>query len=106
MSAIAKLTLQNGVGDNGAQRMGLKFTHRGYQLTSVSTRNEDGSYQARVSIVQMNAGAPRSQRFADFERFSEQSGADRRAIEGAKSWIDDQYWVARTTFPTDFATLA
>ena len=86
--------------------MGLKLTHRGYHLTSISTRNEDGSYQARVSIVQMNAGAPRSQRFADFETFSDRSEADERAIEGAKSWIDDQYWVARAAFPTDFATIA
>ena len=86
--------------------MSLKTTHRGYQLTPVSTRNEDGSYQARVSIVQMNDGATRSQRFADFETFAERSGADARAIAGAKSWIDDQYQLARTAFPTDFATLA
>ena len=86
--------------------MGLKLTHRGYHLTSISTRNEDGSYQARVSIVQTIAGALRSQRFVDFETFSDQSGADVRAIEGAKTWVDDQHWAARAAFPTDFATFA
>jgi len=86
--------------------MSSKITHRGYLLTPVSTRNDDGSYQARVSIVQMNADATRSQRFADFETFAERAAADERAIAGARSWIDDQALVARAAFPTDFATLA
>ena len=82
-----------------------KFIYKGYQLAPITTRNEDGSYQARVAIMRVGAERPRSQRFVDFEAFRDPVEADKRAIEGGKVWIEHQIRLAVTSFPTDFATL-
>ena len=85
--------------------MNSTFLYKGYQLATMTTRNDDGSYQARVAIMLASAARPCSQRFADFETFLDRAEAEERAIEGGKAWIDDQLALAGRSFPTDFATL-
>ena len=63
--------------------------YKGYQLATTTTRDaDDDLYQARVAIVTLSGDRPRSQRFVDFETYTDRETADARAIAGGKEWID------------------
>lgn len=87
--------------------MQLKCFHEGYYLASMTTANGDGAgkYRARVAIMVLDGERTRSQRFVDFEDFSDEAEANERAIAGAKEWIDLQLRQSRIALRTDFASL-
>jgi hypothetical protein len=85
--------------------MNSKIRYRDYRLTAVSTLDLDGKYRSRVALTVARPGRPLSQRFIDFESFVTKEAADERAITAGKLWIDDQYRIASTAFPTEFDTL-
>jgi hypothetical protein len=87
--------------------MQLKCLHEGYILASLTTANGDGvgKYRARVAIMVLDGERTRSQRFVDFEDFTDETEANERAIAGGKDWIDLQLRQKQVAFPTDFATL-
>jgi hypothetical protein len=88
--------------------MQLKCLHKGYYLASMTTANGDGvgKYRARVAIMVLDGERTRSQRFVDFEDFTDETEANERAIAGGIDWIDLQLRQSRIAFPTDFSTLS
>lgn len=63
-------------------------TYKGYIVTDLTTRTEDGRYKARAAIISLEGTRTRSQRFLDFETFRTQAEAQARALAAARAWID------------------
>jgi hypothetical protein len=68
--------------------MDFPVIYRGYSFVDLTTLVGVGAYKARAAVVVAPREQPQSQRFLDFEVFERRSDAQRRAIEGARAWID------------------
>jgi hypothetical protein len=86
--------------------MKWKTSYKGYLITSLTTMNEFGRYEARVCVIAVSNNRMRSQRFLDLEDYSSEAKADDRALEAAKDWIDAHPQRERLDGPrTGFAAL-
>ena len=56
--------------------MKWKTSYKGYLITSLTTMNEYGRYEARVCVIAVSNSRMRSQRFLDLEEFSSEAMAD------------------------------
>lgn len=68
--------------------MPTKSFYKDFYLSSISTRTDDGRFQARVAIMALSSTRTRSQRFLDLETFSTEAEADARSIAAAEEWVD------------------
>jgi hypothetical protein len=70
--------------------MKQKSLYRGYYISSLTTLNDEGRFEARVAIMALDGERTRSQRFLDLEHFATEEEADERALAAAKEFIDAQ----------------
>jgi hypothetical protein len=70
--------------------MKQKLLYRGYYISSLTTLNDEGRFEARVAIMALDGERTRSQRFLDLEDFPTEEQADERALGAAKEFIDAQ----------------
>jgi hypothetical protein len=82
-----------------------KCYYKGYHLACITSAMDDGTFQARVAIMTLDAQRTRSQRFIDLEVFRDEAQADLRAIAGGKEWIEAQLRREQLEAPTNFAAL-
>ena len=70
--------------------MTSRHFYRGYLFVELSTLVGKDEYRSRVAVVDGSGGSTSSQRFLDFEVFSDRARAQQRAFVGARAWIDAQ----------------
>jgi len=81
-----------------------RYDYKGYTFVDETTVTDEGRYFARVVVMTLGNGRVRSQRFIDLETFRNEADARRRAVEAARSWIDDeQGGKDRLALPTNFS---
>lgn len=85
--------------------MNSRYFYQGYNFIDLTTPISVGKYQSRVAIVPATETSAPSQHFLDFEIFSNQADAQRRAFLGARAWIDRQIDKRKLSFPTRLASL-
>ena len=66
-----------------------RHLYKGYLLSCVPMRLDDGRFQARVGITSMDTQKTRAQRFLDLEFFASESEAAAHAKEVGMKWVDD-----------------
>ena len=71
--------------------MKQKLLYRGFYISSLTTLNDEGRFEARVAIMALDGERTRSQRFLDLEDFATEEQADERALSAAKEFIDAQH---------------
>jgi hypothetical protein len=85
-----------------------RFEYKGYTVVDETIVVDDGRFRARIAILTLGDGRVRSQRFIDLETFQAEADARRRAVAGARAWIDAE--VAqdndRLALPTNFSPWA
>ena len=70
--------------------MTLPVIYQGYSFVDLTTLVRVGAYKARAAVAVAPSNRSQSQRILDFEIFESRSDAQKRAIEGARTWIDTQ----------------
>ena len=79
--------------------------YKGSAFDDDTTRTDDGRYRARVVLITVGNGRPRSQRFIDLETFVNEDDARQRALAAARAWIDEEEANNELALPTSFAPL-
>jgi len=70
--------------------MSSRYRYEGYDFIDLTSLVGTGKYRARVAVVAATDAKTPSQHFIDFEIFGSHREAQRRAFEGARTWIDSQ----------------
>jgi len=82
-----------------------KHSYKGHVFDDDTARTDDGRYRARVVLITVGNGRPRSQRFIDLETFVNEDDARQRALAAARAWIDEEEANDELALPTSFAPL-
>ena len=85
--------------------MSHTHSYKGHAFDDDTTQTDDGRYRARVVLVTIGDGRPRSQRFIDLETFVNEDDARQRALAAARAWIDEEEANDELALPTSFAPL-
>ena len=86
--------------------MSQTHSYKGHAFDDDTTQTDDGRYRARVVLVTVGDGRPRSQRFIDLETFAKEDDARRRAIAAARAWIDEEESNDKLALPTGLVPLS
>ena len=71
-----------------------------YVISDLTSRLDDGRYQARAVVTRAAAGNGFSQRFLDLETFTNEADARQRAISAAQAWIEGERGRDPLSLPT------
>ena len=85
--------------------MSHEHSYKGHAFDAETERTDDGRYRARVVLITVGNGRPRSQRFIDLETFVNEDDARQRALAAARAWIDEEEANDELALPTSFAPL-
>ena len=85
--------------------MSQKHSYKGHVFDDDTARTDDGRYRARVVLITVGNGRPRSQRFIDLETFVNEDDARQRALAAARAWIDEEEANDELALPTSLAPL-
>lgn len=86
-------------------KQGSKDVRKDYVVSDLTSKLDDGRYQARVAVTRAVAGNGFSQRFLDLETFTNEAEARQRAISAAQAWIEGEHGRDRLSLPTGFLPL-
>ena len=79
----------------------MSIQYKGYIVSDMTTRTDDGRYKARAAIISLEGSRTRSQRFLDLKTFRTEFEAHSEAIAGAVAWIDAEQ-EDRLALPSSF----